>query len=83
MPSEFFNQLVQARREGTAPPQLAQPTAGAGGGADVPSGERSNAAEVTFRPPSEGVPLVCSGCGVLVDAGAVPLHADTHRQQST
>ena len=65
----FHDELVNARREGKAPGQEAS----------IPTETANLTADITFAPPSEGVPLVCSRCGGVVDAGRVAGHVDWHR----
>lgn len=68
MPSEFFNQLVAARREGTVP----QPDDDA---------KEPNPLQVNFYPaPFDGLATCGRCCALLVETYA-PTHADWHRQQ--
>ncbi len=68
MPSEFFNQLVQARRDGTAP----QP--------DAPAKEPSPL-QVNFYPaPFDGL-STCGRCMALLVTEYAPTHAEWHREQ--
>jgi len=70
----FHEELVNARRTGQP---LASTEPAVGTVAPDP------AATITFQPPSDGVPLVCSRCGAIVDGGRVPLHVDWHRVTNT
>lgn len=66
----FHEELVNARRTGQP---LTSPKPAVGSVAP------DQAAAITFAPPSDGVPLVCSRCGGVVDAGRVAGHVDWHR----
>ncbi len=74
MPSDFFERLVQDRRDGIAPPQVEQMKQA------EPEPEPPASPEVTFSPGVVPGAWTCSRCFALVDGRLTPNHADWHRR---
>ena len=76
MASEFFERLVQDRRDGTAPPQVAQLQE-----AEIRQGPPPEAEVVTtFSASAVAGAWSCDRCHALVDGRLTPNHADWHRR---
>ena len=70
MPSEFFQQLVAARRDGTAP----------GMSSEAPASDAGAGLQVNFYPaPFEGL-STCGRCLALLVTDYAPTHAQWHRE---
>lgn len=68
---KFHDDLVEARRRGemlTTPEPVAPSAAPSAPTFVMP----------TFVPPGDGVPVVCTSCGVLVDVDHAPHHVAWH-----
>ncbi len=72
MPSDFFEQLVQNRRDGIAPPQIEQMKQG------EPEPEQQKPPQVTYWPTDLPGVVECQRCWSLVRDVRAPDHADEH-----
>ncbi len=70
MPSDFFERLVQDRRDGIAPPQIEQ--------MQETAPEPEKPPEVTFWPTDLPGVMECQRCWCLVREVRAPDHADEH-----
>lgn len=77
MGSKFFDQLVNDRRDGIAPPQLEQMKQA------EPEPDEQRPSEVTFSASSVPGAWSCNRCFALVDGRLTPNHADWHYRTRT